>query len=80
METKPKSITKREIVFRVLAGILSVLFLTVGLPVAVIVAVRIDPKIWPVAFATLVGGLGFLTVPFTGRWLCFKRTHDEKNS
>jgi predicted permease len=80
METKPKSITKREIVFRVLAGILSVLFFTIGLPAAVIVAVRSDPSMWLVAFASLLGGLGFLTAAFTGCWLCFKRTHDEKNS
>lgn len=79
METKEKSRTEREGV-RVLAGILSVLIFAIGLPVSVIVAVRNNPSVWGAAFASLYCGIGFFTVAFTGRWFCFKRTHDKKNS
>lgn len=63
---------------RVVAGVISVLILTTGLPVAVVVAVRSDPSMWLVAFPSLLVGLSFGSVALTGRWLCFKRTqHDD---
>jgi hypothetical protein len=66
--------------FRVLAGAISAGILTLGLPMAVIVAVRSDPSMWLVAFPSLLVAVGFGTVALTGHWLRFKRTHDEKDS
>ena len=66
--------------FRVLAGIISVLIITIGLPASIIVAVRNDPSMWLVAFPSLIAGIAFGTVAFTGRWLCFKGAHAENNS
>ncbi len=66
--------------FRLAAGIISVGILTMGFPMSVVVAIRTDPSMWFVAFPSLVVGIGFATVVFTGRWLCFKRTHDGHKS
>lgn len=79
MNAKPKSVEARP-GFRMLAGIISAPILATALPMSVIVAVRSDPNMWLVAFPSLLVGVGFATVAYTGRWLCFKRVHDENNS
>ena len=79
MKSDPKSIGARP-GFRVLAGIISVLIFTTGLPMSVMVALHDDPSMWLIAFPSLLVGVGFATVAVTGHWLCFKRTHNESGS
>ena len=64
--------------FRCIAGIVGVLMLITGLPMAVIAAVSSDASMWFVAFPILVVGVGFVTLAITGRFLCFRRrSHDN---
>jgi hypothetical protein len=65
--------------FRVAAGIISVLFFTIGLPVSVIMAVRGDWSMWLFAFTQVLVGIDFATVTLTGRSFCFRKVYHKSN-
>ena len=66
--------------FRIFSGIIGVGILTTALPLSALIAVRSDPRMWLVAFPSLVAGVGLATVAFTGHWLRFKRAHGQSSS
>jgi steroid 5-alpha reductase family enzyme len=62
--------------FRLLAGILSVLMLLIGLPVTVFMAIGGSPYRWLDVLTMVIVMAGFGSVACTGRWLCFRKSHD----
>ena len=63
-------------VFRVLAGIISLLMLLLGLPCCIYAAFDGVWIAWLYALGCLFGGVGFAGGAWTGRWFSFRR-HDE---
>jgi protein-S-isoprenylcysteine O-methyltransferase Ste14 len=64
-------------VFRVLAGIISVLML-LSLPFMVFVAFNWDWQFWLGVLGCLISGTGFAGAAWTGRWFCFRKKMRQK--
>ena len=66
--------------FRFLAGVLSVLCFLIGVPVTVYMAIHRPVYRWLDVFTMAVAAVGFASVAYNGRWLCFRMRKDEEKS
>ena len=60
---------KTRLTFRILAGVLAVLFLLVSLPIAILEAVAGSWMAWFLALCSLLAGIGMAGAARTGEWM-----------